>query len=99
MGKKSSASLARGRRAKKNVKTIPDSKIDFSDIPELSEEQLRVMKRLGRPLLGSAPRKLIAVRIDESVLMSIRQEAKEKGTGYQTLINEILAKYVRRRAA
>jgi len=54
------------------------------------------MKRLGRPLLGEAPRKLVAVRIDPEVLDRLRQEAKEKDTGYQTLINDILAKHVKK---
>ncbi|MBY0469749.1 BrnA antitoxin family protein [bacterium] len=99
MAKKNSASSARGVPAKKSAKSILDRKIDFSDIPELSGKQLDAMKRLGRPLLGSAPRKLIAVRIDQETLKGIRREAKEKRTGYQSLINEILAKHVKIRAA
>jgi len=30
--------------------------IDFSDIPESSPEQLRAMRRVGRPPLGDEPR-------------------------------------------
>jgi uncharacterized protein (DUF4415 family) len=99
MAKKSSESSVRGARVRKSRKPIPDRKIDFSDIPELSDEQLRSMKRIGRPLLGASPRQMIAVRIDQEVLSKIRREAKKKGTGYQTLINEILAKYVLKKAA
>lgn len=99
MAKRFSGSSVRGMRAKKSAKTIPDREIDFSDIPELSDAQLDGMKRVGRPLLGASPRKQIAVRIDPKVLMRLRQEAKKSGKGYQTLINEILAKHVGKKAA
>jgi len=99
MAKKSSASSVRGARAKKNVNTTRDESIDFSDIPELSDAQLKGMKRLGRPLLGAAPRELVAIRIDPFVLEKLKKKAKQNGKGYQTLINEVLAKFVRKKAA
>lgn len=99
MAKKSIESSVRGRRAKKSAKYIPDAKIDFSDIPELSDEQLRKMKRPGRPLIGTARRELIALRVDPAVLEGLRSEAKRQGKGYQTLINEVLSKYIKRNAA
>ena len=99
MGKKSSESSRPGTRTRKNAKHIPDREIDYSDIPELSDEQLGAMKRVGRPLLGDGPRKLIAVRIDPLVLEQLRRRAKKAGKGYQTLINEILALYVGKKAA
>ena len=99
MTKKSTGLSARGMRARKSGKSIPDSRIDFSDIPELSDKQLRKMKRVGRPLLGSEKRQLIAIRIDPQVLKKIKKHAEEHGTGYQTLINEILGKYIKNRAA
>jgi uncharacterized protein (DUF4415 family) len=98
MARKYSESSAHGRRARKSVKPIPDPEIDFSDIPELSDEQLASMKPIGRPLLGAAPRKMIAVRIDPGVLIQLRREARKKGTGYQSLINEILAKHFKKKA-
>jgi uncharacterized protein (DUF4415 family) len=70
--------------------------IDFSDIPEASPAQLRVMRRVGRPPLGAAARRLIAIRIDPQVLDSVRREAKRRGLGYQSLINDLLAKHVGR---
>ena len=96
MARKSSGSSAQGGRAKKSAATTRGRKIDFSDIPELSDQQLRSMKRLGRPLLGESPRKLVAVRIDQEVLECLRKEADRKEKGYQTLINEILAKHVKK---
>jgi uncharacterized protein (DUF4415 family) len=70
--------------------------IDFSDIPEASPAQLHVMRPVGRPPLGAAARRLIAIRIDPQVLDAVRREAKRRGLGYQSLINGVLAKHVRR---
>ena len=70
--------------------------IDFSDIPEASPAQLRAMRRIGRPPLGVAARRLIAIRIDPQVLDAVRREAKRRGLGYQSLINDLLAEHVRR---
>ncbi len=72
--------------------------MDFSDIRELSDEQLKSMRRVGRPTLGDSARQLIAIRIDPSVLARIQEEAQEHGKGYQTLINEILAEYAKKSA-
>jgi uncharacterized protein (DUF4415 family) len=55
------------------------------------------MRRVGRPPLGAATRQLIAIRIDPDVLGAVRREAKRRGLGYQSLINELLAKHVGRR--
>ena len=71
-------------------------RIDFSDIPEASSAQLRAMRRVGRPPLGTEARRLIAIRIDAQVLDAVRQEAKRRGVGYQSLINDLLAKHVSR---
>ena len=95
---KKSASSARGRRAtKKGTRTRQP--IDFSDIPESSDEQLRSMKRVGRPPLGKGARQLIAIRLDPEVLHALRREAERRSLGYQTLVNQVLADYVRRRAS
>jgi uncharacterized protein (DUF4415 family) len=52
----------------------------------------------GRPLKNPAgKRALIAMRIDPEVLEALRQEAAGRGVGYQTLINDVLNRYVRRR--
>ena len=47
--------------------------------------------------MGVAARRLIAIRIDPQVLGAVRREAKRRDWGYQSLINELLAKYVGRR--
>ncbi len=46
--------------------------------------------------MGSSARRLIAIRIDPQVLQAVRREAGRQEVGYQSLINEILARYVRR---
>ena len=51
------------------------------------------MRRVGRPLLGDEPRQLIAIRVDARVLDQFRKEARPRRVGYQTLINEVLARH------
>lgn len=71
-------------------------KIDYSDIPELSDEQLSKMRRVGRPSLGDQPRKLIAIRLDQQVLDWLKTTAAKRDLQYQSLINEILAEEMRK---
>jgi uncharacterized protein (DUF4415 family) len=95
--KKSRGSSARGERVAKKEKNMkPKKKIDFSDIPELSDKQLSRMRRVGRPTVGDEPRKLIAIRIDAKVLQWLRQTAEKNGLPYQTLVNEILAEQMKK---
>lgn len=95
---KRSASSARGARADTSVRRTAAT-IDFTDIPEASASQLRAMRRVGRPPLGEAARQLIAIRLDAQVLALFRKEARRRGVGYQTLINEVLAEHVRKNVA
>jgi len=61
----------------------PDNEIDTSDIPELTDEQLRsaVRGHLYRPI-----KKQITARVDADVL----EWLKAHGKGYQSRINAIL---------
>jgi uncharacterized protein (DUF4415 family) len=77
----------------------PARRIDFSDIPEVADEQLHAMRRVGRPPLGDTARRLIAIRVDPDVLARFRKEAKRQNVGYQTLINQVLAEYVEKHVA
>jgi len=63
---------------------MKSKKIDFSDIPELSDRQLSSMRRVGRPTVGDEPRKLIAIRLDAKVLGWLRKTADKKGLPYQS---------------
>ena len=95
---KRSASSARDARAGVSARRTP-RKIDFSDIPEASSAQLGAMRRVGRPPIGDAPRQLIAIRVDAGVLEQFRKAARRQGVWYQTLINDVLAKHVRKDVA
>ena len=96
---KRSASSARAVRVGKSAPRTSKSMIDFSDIPDSSPEQLRAMRRVGRPPLGKRSRQLIAIRVDPDVLNQFREEARRRRVGYQTLINEALAEHVRKDVA
>jgi len=89
MAKKRSGSSVRGRQAAVNVKHIPDSQIEFSDIPESTEDELRRARRVGRPSSGMA-KQLIAIRISPKLLSQLRKMAAKQGKPYQTLIHELL---------
>ena len=75
---------------------MPKRKIDFTDIPELSDEQLASMRRVGRPPLGRSARTAISVRVDPEVLSRLKVTAAKLGIPYQSLINDILARAMRR---
>jgi uncharacterized protein (DUF4415 family) len=94
--KKRRGSSVRGARAVKNERSMKSKKINFSDIPELSDRQLSSMRRVGRPTMGDEPRKLIAIRLDAKVLGWLRKTAEKKGLPYQSLVNEILASEMRK---
>jgi predicted DNA binding CopG/RHH family protein len=70
---------------------MPDSAIDFSDIPESTDRELKKARRVGRPSSRDA-KQLISIRIRPSLLATIRRAARQKGEPYQTLIHEILGK-------
>jgi uncharacterized protein (DUF4415 family) len=90
MKKKRSGLSARDGRAAKSVKPIPDRKIDFSDIPESTDEELRSARRVGRPKSPRPPRQLIAIRIDPALLQQLRKLAAKQNKPYQTFIHELL---------
>jgi uncharacterized protein (DUF4415 family) len=95
MAKKRSASSARGKLRAKNAKHLPDSKIDFSDIPELSPEQLSRAKQVGRPRIEN-PKQLIAVRLSPNLIFELRKLAKQRGKPYQTLMHELLEQAIKK---
>src|SRR5580692_3843181 len=62
MTKKAFASSARAKPAAKTARHRSDRRIDFSDIPQSMDEELRRARRVGRPKTGKA-KQLIAIRI------------------------------------
>ena len=89
MGKKKSGSSARAKRRGKSGKYIPDREIDFSDISELTDHEIRNARRVGRPTTGNA-KQLIAIRIAPKLLEKIRRLALRKHKPYQTFMHELL---------
>lgn len=91
MAKKASGSSARDKRRERSVRHIPDSEIDFSDIPELTDEELARGRRVGRPK-SEFTKELVSIRIDPRLLSKLKELAKKKGKPYQSLMHEILEK-------
>src|ERR1700722_9009376 len=74
------------RRQKENLKRIAEIKnedIDFSDIPELTDEWFAraVRGKFYRPI-----KEIVSIRLDKDVLAFYRSQ----GPGYQTRINDTL---------
>ena len=88
----------RGKRAAKSGKPMPDSRIDFSDIPESTDEELRRARSVGRPRTGRA-KQLIAIRIDPRLLSQLRHLAAKQSKPYQTFIHELLERAAKTRVA
>ena len=77
---------------------MPDSRIDFSDIPESTDAELRRARRVGRPKTGNA-KQLIAIRISPRLLAQLRRLAAKQSKPYQTLIHEMLERAATHRVA
>lgn len=94
MGTKRFASSQRAGRARKNERSMADKTIDFSDLPESTDAELRRARRVGRPKSGNA-KQLIAIRISPKLLSRLRRLAAKRDKPYQTLIHELLEKAAR----
>lgn len=71
------------KRRLKELASRPDSEIDFSDIPELTEDFFKgaIRNPFYRPV-----KKQVTVRLDSDVIAWLRR----KGAGYQTRMNALL---------
>ena len=74
---------------------MPDERIDFSDIPESTDVELKRARRVGRPRSPHA-KQLIAIRIDPRLLARLRRLARNRQKPYQTLIHELLESAAKR---
>ena len=72
----------------RKIKSIRDSDIDYSDIPQLSETFWKKAR-----LVLPEPKKAISLRIDREVLRWF----KAQGQGYQSLMNAVLKSFVEAR--
>ena len=70
------------------IAAIPDDRIDTSDIPELTEEQLNraIRGHMYRPI-----KKPVTMRLDADVIAWL----KRNGPGYQTTANSLLRREMR----
>lgn len=91
MAKKHSGSSPRAGQARKSAAPTQGDGIDFSDLPESTDEELRRARRVGRPKTGNA-KQLIAIRISPKLLSRLRRLAAKRDRPYQTLIHELLEK-------
>ena len=102
MARKRSASSGRATQAAKSAMRIRDRDIDFSDIPQSTDAELRRATRVGRapgrPKTGNA-KQLIAIRIAPRLLAQLRRLASRQSKPYQTLIHELLERAANRRVA
>lgn len=98
MARKRFAVSARAKQATKNARHTPSSRIDFSDIPESTDAELRRARRVGRPKTGNA-KQLIAIRIAPRLLAQLRRLAAKQSKPYQTLIHEVLERAAAKRVA
>jgi predicted DNA binding CopG/RHH family protein len=98
MTKKLSVSSMRAGRARKSGKHISAEAINFSDIPESTDAELRRARRVGRPRTGKA-KQLIALRISPQLLSQLRRLATKQDKPYQTLIHDLLEKAAGRKVA
>lgn len=76
----------------------------FERARHVSEQESRLFKRAiedklgvkrlsrGRPKKTSDKYKPIAIRLHPKILLWAKREAKRRGVGYQTVINEVLLK-------
>lgn len=77
---------------------MPDRRIDFSDIPESTSDELHRARRVGRPKTGYA-KQLIAIRIAPRLLAQLRRLAAKQAKPYQTLIHELLERAAGKKVA
>lgn len=95
MAKKYSESSPRAGQARKSAKPMRDNRIDFSDIPQSTNEELKRARRVGRPKSGNA-KQLIAIRLSPRLLAQLRRLAAKRDKPYQTLIHELLEQAARK---
>jgi uncharacterized protein (DUF4415 family) len=71
------------KREARALAAMPDSEIDYSDIPPLTDE---FWKNAARNPFYRPVKKQLTVRVDSDILAWLKQ----KGAGYQTRINALL---------
>ena len=83
MKKKRVLKAEKRRKELAGLAATPDGKIDFSDIPELTEEHFR---RASRGRFYRPVKRPVTIRLDSDVIDWLKRE----GPGYQTKANRLL---------
>ena len=74
------------------INAMSDEEIDLSDIPEVTEEQMkRAVLRVGGKAVERSQRR-VDLLLDAFIVEYF--EAKAGDQGYQALINQVLAEYI-----
>jgi uncharacterized protein (DUF4415 family) len=95
MAKKRFVSSPHAGQVRKSAKPMQGDPIDFSNLPESTDAELRRARRVGRPKSGNA-KQLIAIRISPKLLARLRRLAAKRDKPYQTLIHDLLEKAARK---
>jgi predicted DNA binding CopG/RHH family protein len=95
MAKKRFVSSARAAQVRKSPTPTRTDQVDFSDIPQSTDSELKRARRVGRPKSGNA-KQLIAIRIAPRLLARLRRLATKRDKPYQTLIHELLERAARK---
>ncbi len=81
---------ARERRELAALEKMPDSAIDTSDIPEVTDWSKAQVGRFYRPI-----KQPVTIRLDADVVAWFKKTAPQ----YQTAVNKVLRDYMERQAA
>ena len=79
-----SSSRKRSRTNWKKIDSLPDSKIDYSDVPALDDGFF------SHAIRWPGNKRQITLRLDPDILAFFRRHGK----GYQTTINAVLRRYM-----
>ena len=78
------------RRQLAAIDALPDDQIDFSDIPEITEEELRTKTvYINLFAVPGTKKKSVTIRLDEDMVKWF----KRQGKGWQTKMNWVLRLY------
>ncbi len=69
---------------------MKDKELDLHDMPELTDDEIKRARRVGRPKTGTPNKQLIAIRLDPKLIEKLKTIAAKQNTPYQTLIHELL---------
>jgi uncharacterized protein (DUF4415 family) len=81
---------ARERKEMTALEKMPDSAIDTSDIPEITDWSKAQVGRFYRPI-----KQPVTIRLDADVIAWFKETAPQ----YQTAVNKVLRDYMERQAA